>query len=199
MTTRRRNPSGFVRKHPDTATTRWQGIIKYPDPDAPGQWKQRSATFARRVDAQKWVDATIIEHRRTPQYRPPSDITVQDYFVQWLDEVAATRVQDTTLVAYRRYIKPLLKEFGKKPLALLSPADLQGLYKPPVGVGESHKHRAARACCGPYGLERSGPSRTHSCERGGSGESAATPFTGNCATDHRTSPRVAAGGGPGPS
>ncbi len=53
MTTRRRNPSGFVRKHPDTVTTRWQGIIKYPDPDVPGQWKQRSATFARRVDAQK--------------------------------------------------------------------------------------------------------------------------------------------------
>ncbi len=128
MTTRRRNPSGFVRKHPDTATTRWQGIIKYPDPDVPGQWKQRSASFARRVDAQKWVDATIVEHRRTPQYRPPSDITVQAYFSQWLDEVASARVQDTTLVAYRRYIKPLLKEFGKKPLALLSPADLQGLY-----------------------------------------------------------------------
>ena len=137
MTTRRRNPSGFVRKHPDTATTRWQGIIKYPDPDAPGRWKQRSATFARRVDAQKWVDATITEHRRTPQYRPPSDITVGAYFAQWLDEAVASRVQDTTLVAYRRYVQPILKEFSEKPLAALSAMDLQGLYSRMLEAGKA--------------------------------------------------------------
>jgi len=52
MPRRPRNPSGFVRKHPDTSSVRWQGIVKYPDPDKPGAWKQRSVTFDRKAEAQ---------------------------------------------------------------------------------------------------------------------------------------------------
>ena len=74
MPTRSRNPAGYVRKHPDTATLRWQGIVQYPDPDRPGRWKQRSTTFARRAEAQQWVDQTLAEHRKIPSYRPPTDI-----------------------------------------------------------------------------------------------------------------------------
>ena len=48
MPRRPRNPSGFVRKHPDTSSVRWQGIVKCPDPGKPGAWKQRSAAFDRR-------------------------------------------------------------------------------------------------------------------------------------------------------
>ena len=55
MPRRPRNPSGFVRKHPDTTSVRWQGIVKYPDPDKPGEWKQRSATF--KLDALPTAEA----------------------------------------------------------------------------------------------------------------------------------------------
>ncbi len=61
MPRRPRNPSGFVRKHSDTSSVRWQGIVKYPDPDKPGAWKQRSATFDRKAEAQAWVDAAAEE------------------------------------------------------------------------------------------------------------------------------------------
>jgi hypothetical protein len=64
---RPRNPSGFVRQHLDTQTKRWQGIVKYPDPDRPGQWKTRSKTFERKAEAQKWVDETLAEQPPKPE------------------------------------------------------------------------------------------------------------------------------------
>lgn len=127
MTTRRRNPSGFVRKHPDTATTRWQGIIKYPDPDDSRKWKQRSATFARKAEAQRWVDDGLAEHRSIPNYRPPSDITVGDYMEQWLEGISV-RVRPYTLRSYRQMARHVIRTLGHRPLVLLTAMDLQSLY-----------------------------------------------------------------------
>ncbi len=72
MPYRPRNPSGFVRKHPDTATERWQGIVKYWDVTEE-RWRPRSKTFASRAEANAWVDAAKMEHRKNPGYRPPAD------------------------------------------------------------------------------------------------------------------------------
>ena len=101
MPHRPRNPSGFVRKHPDTKTLRWQGIVKYWDAEAQ-RWRQRSATFRLEAEANEWVDAAKMEHRKTPGYRPSATETFGAYLTRWLDDVAAGRVRDTTLVAYRR-------------------------------------------------------------------------------------------------
>lgn len=68
MPQRPRNPSGFVRKHPDTSTERWQGIVKYWNA-AEQRWRPRSKAFARAAEAQAWVDAAKMEHR-TRAYRP---------------------------------------------------------------------------------------------------------------------------------
>jgi hypothetical protein len=95
MPIRPRNPAGYVRKPPDTATLCWQGIVQYPDPDRPGRWKQRSKTFARKAEAQQWVDQALAEHRRTPTYRPPTDMTVEAYLAQWLD-MTRQRVRPST-------------------------------------------------------------------------------------------------------
>lgn len=150
MTYRKRNPSGFVRKHPDTSTTRWQGIIKYPDPDQPGQWRQRSKTFARRSEAQKWVDDALNTHRKNPQYRSPSVEAFGSYLNRWLDEVVAGKVRDTTLIAYRRYAKPLIAILGKRRLDTLTPLDIQGVYSDMAKKGKAavtirHTHTIARS------------------------------------------------------
>jgi len=63
---RPRNPSGFVRKHPDTAAKRWQGIVKYWDVTEE-RWRQRAKTFGTSAEAQAWVDAAVMEHRKPPR------------------------------------------------------------------------------------------------------------------------------------
>ena len=137
MPNRPRNPSGFVRKHPDTLTTRWQGIVKYPDPDQSGQWKSRSQTFERKAEAQKWVDDTVAEHRQNPQYRPPSDMTLGQYMSRWLDTMAQ-RVRPNTLRSYRQMAQHIITGLGDKPLNAVTALDLQRLYSQ---LGETHSAR----------------------------------------------------------
>lgn len=137
MPRRPRNPTGFVRKHPGTHAVRWQGIVKYPDPDRPGVWKQRSATFGRRAEAQAWVDATLAEHWARPDYRPPSEETFADYMGRWLRDVAALRVRASTLESHRAMGKHAVAAFGSKPLADLRPGDMQALYAALIASGRA--------------------------------------------------------------
>lgn len=65
MPHRPRNPSGSVRKHPDTKTLRWQGVVKHWD-TTDERWRQRSKTFARAVEAEAWVNAAVMERRKNP-------------------------------------------------------------------------------------------------------------------------------------
>ncbi|CAB1128383.1 protein of unknown function [Candidatus Hydrogenisulfobacillus filiaventi] len=125
---RPRNPTGFVWSHPDTQTKRWQGVVKYPDPDKPGQWKTRSKTFERKADAQRWVDEALAEHRKNPQYRPPSEEAFGVYLSRWLTDVARARVRDTTWRAYAHAAHPLIDRLGAKPLKAVTPLDIQAVY-----------------------------------------------------------------------
>ncbi|MBX5466877.1 MAG: tyrosine-type recombinase/integrase [Firmicutes bacterium] len=147
---RPRNPTGFVRQHPDTQRKRWQGIVKYPDPDQPGRWKTRSKTFERKAEAQQWVDEALAEHRREPAWRPPSEETFAEFYERWLNSVAATRVRDTTVKAYRRYGAPLIQALGQKPLKSLSPSDFQTVYAQMLMAGRAtstihHTHVVAHS------------------------------------------------------
>lgn len=128
MLTRPRHPSGFVRKHPDTSTTRWQAIVKYPDPDNPEKWKQQAKTFARKAEAQKWVDDRLVEHRKNPHYRPSSRETVGEFLARWLTDVAQARVRASTFRRYRVVGSHVIESLGHIPLVQLQPRDLQGLY-----------------------------------------------------------------------
>lgn len=128
MSNPRRNPNGHLRRHPDTVAERWQAIVKYPDPDKPGGWKQRSKTFEHKADAQEWLDVTLVEHRRSPGYRQPSDELFAVFLARWLDDVAAGRVQDTTLDGYRAMTKYINPRLGSLPLSRITTLDIQGLY-----------------------------------------------------------------------
>lgn len=125
---RPRNPTGFVRPQPDTKTKSWQGIVKYPDPDRPGQWKTRSKTFDRKAEAQKWVDETLAEHRQNATYKPPSEETVQEFLTRWLNESVRGRRRTTTVERYRVDIDHIICYLGPLSLAQLTPRHIQELY-----------------------------------------------------------------------
>lgn len=127
MPLRPRNPSGFVRPRQTTTGRRWQGIIQYPDPDRPGKWKQRSASFDRRAEAQIWVDSALAEHRKRPEYRPPTDLTVSAYLDQWLTAVSG-RLRPTTMRSYRQMAGYVRAALGQQSLSRVTPLDLQRLY-----------------------------------------------------------------------
>lgn len=126
MLRRPHNPTGFVRKRLNKVGLSWQGIVKYPDPDRPKQWLQRSATYERKAEAQEWVDATLTEHRKTPNYRPPSSVTLAEYMEQWY-AVTQGRVSPNTMRSYRQMGKHAIKALGEKRLMAVGTLDLQGL------------------------------------------------------------------------
>lgn len=127
MAERERNPLGFVRKHPDTKSTRWQAVVKYPDPETAGKWKQRSKTFARKSDAQRWVDSTIVEHRMSSQYRPPSHEQLGAFLERWLDETVAGNLRESTTDRYRLAARHIMRHLGSMPLSRIQSADVQNL------------------------------------------------------------------------
>ncbi len=94
-----------------------------------------------RGEAQKWVDAAIVEHRRKPSYQPPPrNVTVGDYLLQWL-ESSAQRVRKSTLESYRYRIDEVIKIMGKKPLIQLQPDDIQKCY---MKMAATHSRRTVQ-------------------------------------------------------
>ena len=150
MPTRPRNPSGFVRQHPDTQSKRWQGIVKFPDPDKPGQWKTRSKTFEKKAEAQAWVDETLAEHRHNPTWKPPSEETLTEYLMRWLQDTIVGRKADATALRYRLSLAHPQRLMGTIPLVKVTPRDIQGLYSTLLAEGKApssvkHVHVVLRA------------------------------------------------------
>lgn len=126
MPKRPRNPTGFVRKHPDTASLRWQGVVKYWDSEEE-RWRPRSKTFGRKAEAQAWVDEALREHRQHPNYRPPSEETLGEYLDRWLDDAVQGRHRASTVDRYRLAAKQITRHIGSISLSRLSPRDVQHL------------------------------------------------------------------------
>ncbi len=124
---------------------KWQARVTYYDADT-GKRREISQSFATEREAKKWGREQEIAYRDDPHRKPPSDETLGDYLTRWLDDVAAGQVQDTTLVAYRRYAKPIMMSaVALKALKALTPMDFQVIYtqmtqagKAPVTVRHTH-------------------------------------------------------------
>jgi len=123
MPVRPRNPFGFVRKHPDTSTLRWQGVVKYWD-TTDERWRQRSKTFARKAEAQAWVDAALGEHRSATAYRPPTNQTLAAYLQHWLDDAVEGRRRASTADRYRLAVRHIVQRLGSVPLSQLIAQDV---------------------------------------------------------------------------
>ncbi len=166
LDTYRRNPNGHLRRHPDTVEERWQAIVKYPDPDKPGAWKQRSKTFEHKADAQNWRDLALVEHRRKPGYRPPSNETYGAFLTRWLDIVVdGSGNKLSTRIRYRQNAAHIQRMLGDRPLLQVSAQDIQQRYTQLKTKGLSprtihHVHlrtRASLATAVDWGLIPSNP------------------------------------------
>ena len=106
--------------------------------------KEHSRHYARKVDAQKWIDDTTASIV-TGQYVDPKAgrVTVREYAEQWR---AAQVHREGTVVQIegilRRHVYPVL---GDRPLASVLPSDVQSLVKrlsltlAPATVGVAHR------------------------------------------------------------
>lgn len=119
---------GYIRTYTrQDGKTSYRAVVRYPDPDRPGQWLERTKVFHVRYEAQAWRAATIAEHAKNPQYRPQEQ-TVGGLLDRWLTTVARTRVRPSTLDTYTAKAKLAADRIGHIPLARLRPLDIQNVY-----------------------------------------------------------------------
>jgi len=95
-------------------------------PDGTRRRRRKTVTATTRKDvlaklrkAQREVDAGVLS----------DDATVESWLTYWLDEVAAKRVRERTLVGYRGYVKTwLIPHLGRHRLDKLRPDHVRALY-----------------------------------------------------------------------
>jgi len=125
--------------------------VTYWDPET-GKRHETSATFATEREAKRWSREQEMAFRADPHRKPPSDETWASYWERWLTSVAATRLRDTTVKAYRRYGAPLCQAFGAKPLKALTPVDFQAVLAQMALSGKApstihHTYVVAHSAC----------------------------------------------------
>ncbi|MCL5972468.1 MAG: site-specific integrase [Firmicutes bacterium] len=119
------------------------------DPDT-GKRHELTQTFDTKKEAKNWAEKEAAQYRDDPNRKPPSEETLSEYLTRWLNDVAAGRVRDTTLIAYRRYVKPVMtRPIAEKPLKSLTALDFQGIYTEMTKVGKAagtvrHTHTVVR-------------------------------------------------------
>ncbi len=135
MPHRPRHPSGFIRTHPDTATERWQGVVKCWDV-AEERWRRWSEAFGHKWEVEAWVDAAKMEHRKTPGYRPPAHERLRDHLPRCLESVAP-HGRAATVRAYRQMLAHSITASGDVPFDTLTPLDCPRAVKRVLAAGKS--------------------------------------------------------------
>ncbi len=115
-----------------------------------GKRREMTQTFETKKEAKNWAEVEAAKYREDPNRKPPSEETLGEYLNRWLNDVAAGRIRDTTLIAYRRYVKPVTRRaIAQKPLKSLTALDLQGVYTEMTKAGKAamtvrHTHTVVR-------------------------------------------------------
>ncbi len=127
----------------------WKGRVVRYDSET-GKRHECTQTFDTKKDAKNWAEKEAAQYRDDPNRKPPSEETLGAYLNRWLNDVAAGRIRDTTLIAYRRYVKPVTtRAIAQKPLKSLTALDLQGVYTEMTKAGKAamtvrHTHTVVR-------------------------------------------------------
>lgn len=133
-----RNPSHHIRRRmTKDGRERIQAIVTYPDPDKPGKWKHRGRTFATAAEATKWITLTKAEHYQNPWYTHAKDQPLETFLTQWLGQVIAGRVQDTTELRYRQGAAHVIEALGARRVSTLQPPDFDNLYSTLLREGKA--------------------------------------------------------------
>ncbi len=124
------NPSGYLRKKGD----KWQACVDYPDPDRPGKRKRHTKNAPTKKEAQALLTAMMAEHQAQPQWRKPSEITLQEFLQKWLDDVVdVAESAPNTKEGKHIAVKHILSIMGHVKLIDVTPMDVQHLIKEMAG------------------------------------------------------------------
>jgi hypothetical protein len=74
-----------------------------------GKRRELTQTFNTKREAKQWAEKEASQYRDDPNRKAPSEETFADFFERWLTGTAGGRTRDTTVMAYRRYAKPLVR------------------------------------------------------------------------------------------
>ena len=150
MATRNRMKEPHAQDPRKLKSGRWQSRVTYYDSDT-GKRRETSQTFSTEREAKKWGREQEMQYRDDPNRKPPSEQTLGGFLNGWLNDVASGRVRDTTLIAYRRYAKPVLNSpVAQKRLKSLTALDFQAIYTDMTQAGKAagtvrHTHGVVRS------------------------------------------------------
>lgn len=107
----------------------WGVVVELSRDPATGQRRQHwKGGFKTRQEAQAHLNE-ILPQVQHGTYAPPSKELVRDFLTRWLRDYAAAAVCPTTFASYemicRKHLSPAL---GEVPIALLTPAAIQGYF-----------------------------------------------------------------------
>ncbi len=106
---------------------RWQGIVIYYDSET-GQRRQTAQTFATKRDAETWARKTEMQFRENPNYKPPSDQSVEAFFRHWLTIKKTMNIEAETYLGYCQRVDHIIRQLGAKSLKNLTTLDIQAFY-----------------------------------------------------------------------
>ncbi|GGE63525.1 site-specific integrase [Priestia taiwanensis] len=116
---------GYFRKHGDT----WSFTIDIGMDDLTGKRKQKTKTgFKTKKEAQK-AAALLITELEQGIYVEEKKITVKDFMLDWLENVARHNVKPSSFVSYKSIVQTrIIPVLGKYHLTGLKPAIVNNFY-----------------------------------------------------------------------
>ena len=115
----RRREREPIRRHPERPN-RWQ--VRYRDPDG----RQRSRNFARRKDAEAFLDAVRTDLRRGEYVYPVAGRqTFASYAATWKTLRENSDLKPSTLERDRDYLNLMLPTFGKRQVKTIKPTEIE--------------------------------------------------------------------------
>jgi hypothetical protein len=132
-----------VQKRNQGGKTTWRARVRLPD------GRERSRSFDRKVDAERWVVETQAQLNRGNVIDPRAgQITLAEYAGQW--QAAQMYRPSTAEVTASRLRRHVLPTFGHRPIGSLRPSEIRAWVKSAAVVAtRSGKPNVARSSTSP--------------------------------------------------
>ncbi len=127
MPQRAKEPHSKFYKRSTKHGEHWQGIVIYYDGKT-GQRRQTAKTFANKREAEAWARKTEMQFRENPNYKPPSDQSVEAFFRHWLTIKKTMNIEAETYLGYCQRVDHIIRQLGAKSLKNLTTLDIQAFY-----------------------------------------------------------------------
>lgn len=120
-------PSLIQRREKANGKASYRVRMKVKTSDGGEKWVTK--TFAKRKDANAWLDEARGRKRRRQAVAPSAEL-LETFLTRWLTDIAAARVRENTLAQYRWNLgKYVIPEIGTRSLADLTAGDIAAVYR----------------------------------------------------------------------